>query len=46
MSRWQAQGATLDTVGHTLTISLYHLSRFAVLGGLPQTFLYLPLVRK
>ena len=46
MSRWQALGATLDTVGHTLTINLYHLSRFAVLGGLPQTYLYLPLVRK
>ncbi len=46
MSRWDALGATLDTVSHTLTISLDHLSRFAVLGGLPQTYLYLPLVRK
>jgi hypothetical protein len=43
-NHWDPLAATLDGVHHTLTVSLDHLSRFAVLGNAPGVYLYLPLV--
>lgn len=46
LSKWDLQAAVLDTVNNTLSISLDHLSRFAVLGDAAGMSIYLPVVRK